>query len=1044
MKTIKQLCEPRKSAFEADRRATVLNLDALLKGQVDAGAFFEENYFTNGMLMLVERALRHLGGSGAGSSAFVLSQAMGGGKTHSMIALGLLARDANLRKKILKDQNPAPNLGNCKVIGFNGRSSDAVGGIWGSLAEQLGKAAEFATYVSPLLRAPGPEAWKKLLGDEPLVIFLDELPPYLSNAVAVPVGNGDLSVVTTTALANLLVAISELTNVCLVISDLAGTNYSGGQTSLEAAFNRAVQQINAESKRVAVPITPVNPNGDELYHILRKRLFQKTAKNEDVEKVASGYRDSLREAVRMNLTTTTPESLYTRILDSYPFHPDLRELVGKFKENEGFQQTRGVIRLMQMVVADLWNSKKADQLLLVHPYDLNLNHDEISSEVRTINHTLSEAIAHDVAHAGDSEVEQIDSANGNSDASEAARLILVASLSTTPGAIHGLREFQIVDCLQKPGRDLSTFKVNVVDKLATRAWYLHNSADGRLFFKNQQNLAAKLRSTAQSLHNETVERMLRTNLEEYFAASIRDCYQNIFVFPPLDEVQVDQDKTALVIIRPGGNADQLPLSSEWQDWWTQQQYKNRVIFLTGSRDSYENVLDTARQKRALQSIEDDLKTERTPTDDPQWRNLESLKDRVNIQYYAALKEAFDILIYPSLDQKLRSTGIDLAFRDNQNGEATIRKTLEGAQKFTTIIEGDSFRARAEARLFGAPETKVILWADFKRNAAVTTNWPLHKLSALDDLKADCLRRGLWREEGNHIRRGPFPPASPEVVIRELSVSDEGNGMTFLKIEPLHAPSVAYESGDSVPTRASSPVPTPSRFEASGLRYSFLAFDPSDLARTSPVKVWNAKIRLKNQLHHRGNHYEAEFLALPKTNGIEVRYTTDGSSPMNAGSAVYNGVFRVPSSCRVIRAVAVASQHDNNSEIITVNIPTEAGGGPRIRPDVPARWTATTRLDDSGAVWDFIEKLRPFLGATATDITITLLSEDGLRSLDYADSIQDGYNADSLKSLVEKIQTVFPGEKLRMIVGSILFLTGQSLLDWLQATRQQFRFENIRQ
>jgi hypothetical protein len=28
----------------------------------------------------------------------------------------------------------------------------------------------------------------------------------------------------------------------------------------------------------------------------------------------------------MNLTTTTPESLYTRVIDSYPFHPDLRQL----------------------------------------------------------------------------------------------------------------------------------------------------------------------------------------------------------------------------------------------------------------------------------------------------------------------------------------------------------------------------------------------------------------------------------------------------------------------------------------------------------------------------------------------------------------------------------------------------------------------------------------------------------------------------------------------------------------------------------------------
>ncbi len=124
---------------------------------------------------------------------------------------------------------------------------------------------------------------------------------------------------------------------------------------------------------------------------------------------------------------------------------------------------------------------------------------EIASELRTINPSLSEAIAHEIAHGGDAEVEQIDTANGNADASEAARLILVASLSTTPGAIHGLREYQLVDCLQCPGRDLSTFKAKVLDKLATRAWYLHNSADGRLFFKNQQNLAAKPKSGQFSL-----------------------------------------------------------------------------------------------------------------------------------------------------------------------------------------------------------------------------------------------------------------------------------------------------------------------------------------------------------------------------------------------------------------------------------------------------------------------------------------------------------------------------------------------------------------
>jgi hypothetical protein len=135
-------------------------------------------------------------------------------------------------------------------------------------------------------------------------------------------------------------------------------------------------------------------------------------------------------------------------------------------------------------------------------------------------------------------------------------------------------------------------------------------------------------------------------------------------------------------------------------------------------------------------------------------------DRIELQFRAALKEAFDHLVYPSINSALRSSGIDLAFAGNQSGEATIRKTLESGQKFTTKIDEDSFRVKAETRLFGSSETKVILWSDFKRNAAVNTAWQLHKPTALDDLRAESIRRGLWREEGNHIRRGPFPPPTP--------------------------------------------------------------------------------------------------------------------------------------------------------------------------------------------------------------------------------------------------------------------------------------------
>ena len=1042
--TLKSNCTPRGSVFVADRRATVLSLDTFLKGKVHGGEFFDENFFTNGMITLVDRAFRHLAGTGAGSSVFLLSQAMGGGKTHSMIGLGLLARDPELRRRVLAAKDPAPKLGRCRVVGFNGRSTDAPGGIWGSIAEQLNKADQFARYVSPLLSAPGPEAWKQLLGGDPLVLFLDELPPYLEYAVAVPVGNGDLGVVTTTALANLFVAVAEMDNVCLVLSDLAGTNFSIGQANLQAAFDRAVQGITSESRRIAVPITPVNPNGDELYHILRKRLFEKVAPDAEIQRVAAAYREALREAGRMNLTTTTPESLYTRVIDSYPFHPDLRELVGKFKENEGFQQTRGVIRLMQMVVADLWKTEKAAGKDLINPFDIDLNVDEIASEIRTINPSLSEAIAHDIAHGGDSEVEQIDIANGNSDASDAARLILVASLSTTPGAIHGLREYQLVDCLQRPGRDLSAFKANVLDKLATRAWYLHNSADGRLFFKNLQNLAAKLRATALSLHPETVDAALRKRLVEYFEVSLRDCYQVVKVLPPPDEVQAEQERSTLVVVRPGGQANQLPISADWQAWWEQQQYKNRVLFLTGSRDTFQKVIDAARQTRALQSIEEELNQEKTPADDPQWRALDGLRDRIALQFSAALKEAFDQIVYPSINTALRATGVDLAFAGNSSGEATVRQTLEGAQKFSTKIDDDAFRSRAEARLFGSAETKVVLWSDFKRNAAVNTNWPLHKTSALDDLKAECLRRGLWREEGNHVRRGPFPPPTPLVDIRELSVEEDGDGRTYLKVEPLHAPAIVFETGDADPTPSSSPVPTPARFEATALRYRFLAHDPADLTRTSPVKDWAAKIRLKYQLLNRGDHFEVELRALPRVAGIAIRYTTDGSAPTHVGAATYDGAFRVPVGSRVICAIAGASDLGLYSEVLRIPIPQKDDTGPKLDPAKPARWTQRAKLDDAGAVWDFIQRLDEAATVIAFDLQLTAESTDGLQHVEYSGALDAGYTASAMKAAADKLQEIVGAGGLRMTVGSLGFATGQALLDWLKATQQPFDASKVQQ
>ncbi|WP_296648910.1 DUF499 domain-containing protein, partial [Romboutsia sp. 13368] len=76
------------------------------------------------------------------------------------------------------------------VVGFIGRESDAEFGIWGSIAEQLGKKDQFKNYYSPL-QAPGQSAWVNLLKGQPLLILLDEIPPYLVNAKSKAIGNSN-------------------------------------------------------------------------------------------------------------------------------------------------------------------------------------------------------------------------------------------------------------------------------------------------------------------------------------------------------------------------------------------------------------------------------------------------------------------------------------------------------------------------------------------------------------------------------------------------------------------------------------------------------------------------------------------------------------------------------------------------------------------------------------------------------------------------------------------------------------------------------------
>ncbi|WP_455936304.1 DUF499 domain-containing protein, partial [Haemophilus sp.] len=122
-------------------------------------------------------------------------------------------------------------------------------------------------------------------------------------------------------LSNLLSALGkeQLSNVCLVISDLKAT-YESGSELLQTTF----KELENEVGRSAIDIEPVGSSSDEIFYILRKRLFAEVANDNEVNEVAIGYKNAINEARKMQLTNTSAEQVYVAAKDSYPFHPSIK------------------------------------------------------------------------------------------------------------------------------------------------------------------------------------------------------------------------------------------------------------------------------------------------------------------------------------------------------------------------------------------------------------------------------------------------------------------------------------------------------------------------------------------------------------------------------------------------------------------------------------------------------------------------------------------------------------------------------------------------
>lgn len=1025
MKSLRQLCNPRDSVFDVQRRDTVLDISDLIDDRIDASEFFEENWVTEGMKTLLEQGFRRLEGKSS-QGIYKLAQAMGGGKTHNILALGLLAKNPDLRNKVMGSiYTPDKNLGPVEVVGFSGRESDAPLGIWGAIADQLGEKEHFKDCYTPL-KAPGQTAWENLFAGKTVLIMLDELAPYLENARSIAIGNSDLAKVTGTALSNLLVALGKdsCSRVCLVISELTGAYQSGGQQ-----LSATISDFEKETHRTAMTLEPVRLNSDELYHILRTRIFDEIPEENEITKVAKAYMKAMRDAKQMAITSESPEQFATRIHSSYPFHPAIRDLYARFRENPGFQQTRGLIRLMRIITSRLWDSGLAEKQYLIAAHDLDFNDRETLAELTQINNTLENAIAHDIASGGNAVAEVMDSNLEGNDAQDACKLLLMASLSNVPNAVLGLSIPELVAYMAAPGRDLTRLKGDVLEKLSTAVWYLHTNRDGKLFFKNVQNLNAKLESLVRAYIPEQAVKELRARLELIFKPINGWCYQRVLALPAVDEIELDQEKITLVINEPRAGSG---LRRELVEFYDQTTWKNRIAFLTGSKDTYDLLIDTGKRLKAIQQIIVDLESDNLRDDDPQMIQAKDISDIIQQNFHSAVRETFTLLWYP-LEDGLVSADFRMKFESNKyNGEQQIVELLKEKMKFTQEVDSETFRLKCEQRLF---TIQSMPWIEIKKRAASNPKWQWHHPGALDSLKADCILKDIWRAQGGYIDKGPFPQPKTKVMIQEVN-RDPDTGEVTLKLTPANGDTIYYDVGAEA-TTASAKVDG-GILKTRDLRVSFLAVDSKGQHETGEPTEWQNRLTLKYRTYQSGNDKRMQLKAIPDG---EIRYTTDGSNPRDAG-AVYKDPFLIPKDSIMVLAFAIKEGIESEVEIISVD--WEQIGKVEVDTKKPTIWHRRHGFNSTKDSYEFLQLLNNHQ-AKASGMILTISGEfgdkDWVELTMYEHKIVSSALIEECLEMLRKLQGT---GQVQLVAERIHFEAGQDLLDLVEELRTELQPGEVKQ
>ncbi|KYG22519.1 ATPase AAA [Bradyrhizobium sp. AT1] len=1030
--TIKQLCVPNAIITSDSLVEQVAQIEDFATGNIDGRDFFRRNHFTAGLELLVKRGFDRLAGK-SDDGAFYLTQAMGGGKTHSLIALGLLASDPGLRREVVPKITVGNDFAAAKVVIFNGHQNPNTL-LWGYIAEQLGRGDVMAPFWRNGARTPGVDEWVSVLGDQPVLILLDELPSYLQMAQGEAVGNTTLGDLTIGALERLFNALPRCPRACVVVTNLKDDVYLDGSGQLRTL----IESLTKHYDRNAQAITPVQQNTGEVFAIVRKRLFDALPSADKIDEIAQAYVSALQKAKRVDTIPTTPETFIERIRETYPFHPSIRDIVARFAENRGYQKTRALIRLMRLAVRGALTGN--GNAFLVGLQHLDFNDQATIEEIRKINPGYSNAISRDVADRGNALAEKIDAADGNPTASAVAKMLLMSSLSAAESPLRGLTDGELIETLVDPLLDVSEIKGSL-SRLEGQAWYLFKGVDNRVFFGQTANVTAEITEIAGNIATEQVDQTLRDKLKEVFKPRTGALYsENIAILPALDDIKLDDERPSLIILEQP--ADKLP--QEFDDWWNKQDLQNRVLVLTADRNAVATLRTSARRQRAIAKVEERIKAQHGQGS-PQMAELDGVRAREAAAFTSALRETFKSIVFPMRDRAKKSylRSIDdfrMEFdRNDYSGEQQIVDTLSKRGKF---ISSDKFDAEFETLRLDAEEilfdADAVQQASLRRNAAVRSGWFWLPKGGLEQLTRAAVQRGFWREKDGLIAK------KWERVTRVTARQDDFaqdpiiTGRFQVNVAPEDA-DIVYVSESGPPDPARSQKLDGRVYETAAPAVWFLGVDSKGVAKTGEPCEWRAPIRVKPDVKRTSTGYRVSLVAIPRA--ATIRATFDGSDP-KGGPEVPHGDMDAPAGAKQLRVVAAVNGQFGPEETAPLASGMDDTGGPRLpqpkaalKPDAAATMTSRFEPKDTAAAFSALDRLAKLPDAKVFGGTVDL---NGARSEGDFLTLRLGRDvalpAAALDQKVKELATLLassaPTVKLRL--DGIAFSSGRDLMTFCDA------------